>query len=360
MKKECEKLGVGMLKDEIREQIANLILTCKELFVLLASGRGVGKTYTVQKVVIDYCLTNHREFSLIVETNDAMEKGALRKWVEKVIDNEFKRYQVKYTIEAMYMRRNDKEDWSRVGICIPLTKAIQDKRNSRPKCDFQIMDEALLEEGATREYYIDWFLTIYHTTDRDENRVKAILLGNTLDKTSPIYSFFNVTVADLDKKNIGIVKRELNRIFWYIPTPPDLEKDDDNIFRKMIQGTKYGQMASGLFDIEYGYMIKEPPAGLEVYCDYGIWFGTTTAAQILEGSDGIYYAEVVTAEHMKKYCEPIYTTNYRNTTNDEIIIPVWFRDLIKRELSNGNFKFVDEESFLVLKSKFQLLNIMIA
>lgn len=359
MKDKFETLGIGMMKDEIRENIKNLIMTSKENFILMAGGRGVGKTYTTQKTVIEYCLCNCKEFSLIVETQDAMEKGALRKWVEKVVDREFKGYQVKHTIEAFYMRRNSEEDWQRVGICIPLTKAIPDKRNSRPKCDFQIMDEALLDESMARDYHMEWFLTIYHTTDRDENRVKAILLGNTLDKVNPIYDFFNIGVKDLDSKKMGIVKRDINRVFWYIPTPPDLENDDDNIFRKMIKGTKYGDMASGLFDTEYGYMIKEPPKKLEVYCNYGIWFGTTTTAQIIEGTDGIYYAEVVPKQHLQKYCSPIFTTDYTNTTNEETIMPMWFRNMIKRELENGNFKFVDEESFLVLKSKFKMINIII-
>lgn len=347
-----ELKGIGILKADIRSEIASLIMSVQENFICLTGGRSIGKTYTVQMGVIDYCYQNDMEFILVVETRDAKDSGALRQWVEKVTDEQFKDYEFKFTSEHMYMKNAHKdEDWKRIGVCIPLTKAIAYKRNTYPHCRFIIMDEAILADGQYMDAYMDWFLTIYQTADKERNVIKAILIGNTMQKINPIYEFFDISVSDL--KKVGLVKRGVNKYFWYIPTPPDLEKSDDNIFRKMIAGTKYGDMANGKFNTEYGYLIQSPKEGTQVYQNYGMWLGDRTCVQILECDDGFFYAESVPEEHMLEYCNPIFTTTYKKATSEYPLIPQWFIDNIKRTLSTGLFKFIDEEALLVISSKFK-------
>lgn len=209
-KSKDELKGIGMLKAEIRSEIARLIMSVQENFICLTGGRSLGKTYTVQMSVIDYCYQNDKEFILVVETRDAKDAGALRQWLEKVTDEQFTDYEFKYTTDYVFMKRLHKdEDWKRIGVCIPLTKAIAYKRNTYPHVRFMIMDEAILADGQYMDAYMDWFLTIYQTADKERNVIKAILIGNTMQKINPIYEFFDVTVNDLKKQ--GLVKREIGR-----------------------------------------------------------------------------------------------------------------------------------------------------
>lgn len=347
-----ELKGIDMLKADIRSEIANLIMSVQENFICLTGGRSLGKTYTVQMSVIDYCYQNDKEFILVVETRDAKDSGALRQWVEKVTDEQFKNYDFKFTSDVMFMKQlNKDEDWKRIGVCIPLTKAIAYKRNTYPHCRFIIMDEAILADGQYMDAYMDWFLTIYQTADKERNIVKAILIGNTMQKINPIYEFFDITVADL--KKVGLVKRGVNKYFWYIPTPPDLEKEEGNIFRKMIAGTKYGDMANGRFNEEYGHLLQEPFEDTITNSSYGLCIGNNTFVQILCCNDGYTYIQCVNEEHMRTYCKVVFTTTYTKATKDNPRMPPWLAEGIKRCLDKGSLKFIDEDSLLTLNMRFK-------
>lgn len=349
-----ELKGIGKLTDEIRAEIADLILTVKEKFICLTSGRGVGKSYTVQKTIIEYCYQNDKDFILVVETREAKDAGALREWISKVTQEQFSEYEFKYTTDFVYMKHAHKdEDWKRIGICIPLRKATSYKRNSYPNTRFIVMDEAMLEDGQYIDIYMDYFLTIYHTADRDRNVVTAIIIGNTMQKINPIYEFFEIGPSDLSK--VGLVKKSFNRYLWYIPIPPDLIDEETNDFRKMIKGTKYGDMANGYFQTNYGHLIQEPYEGVETTSAYGLCIGENLFAQILVCNDGYVYAECVSEEHMRKYCQVVFTTTYTKATKDNPRMPPWLIDGIKRCLDKGVLKFITEESLLVLNIRFKAI-----
>lgn len=347
-----ELKGIGMLTADMRSEIANTILSTKENFICLTGGRGVGKSYTVQKTIIEYCYQNDNDFILVVETREAKDSGALREWLSKVTYEQFPEYDFKYTTDFAYMKHAHKEeDWKRIGICIPLRKATSYKRNSYPHTRFMIMDEAMLEDGQYIDIYMDYFLTIYHTADRDRNVVKAIIMGNTMQKINPIYEFFEIGIADLTK--VGLVKRTFNRYLWYLPMPPDLVDENTNDFRKMIKGTKYGDMANGYFQANYGHLIQEPYEDAIVTSAYGLCIGDNIFVQLLVCNDGYVYAECVNEEHMRKYCKAIYTTTYTKATKDNPRMPPWLAEAIKTCLNRGALKFITEESLLVLNMRFK-------
>jgi len=349
-----ELLGVGLKKDELRALIAEMLLTTKENFLQLHGGRGSGKSYTTQKTLIDYALSNDREFILTVPTKKLQEDGILRRWTAKALEQQFKGWQTKTTTKALYMRASEEDDWQRVGSCIALSAAEELKNDSSVyRADWMVWDEAMrikLDPGVA-DMLIELFLTAYHTVDRDENRVKAVFLGNALNKADPLYQFFGVGIPDLKKP--GKVIRNFNKFSWYVPVPPDLEDDPTNTFRQMLKGTRYGEMAAGQFDLSYGYLIGDPGEAAVTSC-YGVEF-TEDGFLLVMMSERTVYIQACSREFAEKYATKIYTTNYKSATSERPILPQGIVQTIRFALAAGRCKFVDEESLLTGASRLKLL-----
>lgn len=355
-KEKDEMRGVDLLKDDLRREIAQFILESKEHFLQLHGGRGSGKSYTTQKTIIDYCLQNDVQFCLAVPTQKLRDHGALKKWVQKVIFNEFPQYQTRSTSEYFYMRENENEDWRLVGRCLALSAAEDDAKNDSSvfKIKFFIWDESMrlkLDVNAA-SLLVDLFLTAYHTIDRDENRVTAVFIGNALNKQDPVYEFFGVTVKELKKP--GIVVRGFNRVSWYVPVPPDIELDENNTFRRMIAGTRYGEIASGEFSLSYGYMIEYPDDNVVINSVYAIQFTSDSYLLIMSGN-GKLYLETCDRKFAETYASLIYTAILKEAQHNRPLVPLDLMNMIRRALAAGKCKFVDEESLLTGATRLKML-----
>lgn len=349
-----EILGVGLLKDELRAQIRELLLTSSENFIQLHGGRDVGKSYTTQLTTIDYALANHRELMFTVPTLRQRDEGALAHWMAKVLAQQFSDWYIKRTTKAVYMRANEEDDWQRVATCWALSDAENQKNDSSVfTTDWMIWDESMrinLDTG-TADTLIELFLTAYHTVDREENRVKAVFLGNALNKTDPLYQFFGVGIPDLKKP--GKVVRTFNKLSWYVPVPPDIKENPDNKFRQMLKGTKYGDMADGQFDLSYGYLLGDPGEAVVTSC-YGVEF-TEDGFLLIMMSERTVYIQACSRDFAEKYATKIYTTNYKSATSERPILPQGIVQTIRFALAAGRCKFVDEESLLTGASRLKLL-----
>ena len=347
-----EILGDDMLKDELRAKIAQFILECAELFIQLHGGRDVGKSYTTQKTVIEDCLCNHYTFMLTVPTVELIKDGILRKWTAKVLAQQFPDWQIHTTTKYLYMRQSEEDSWQHVGSVWALSKAEDMKNDSSVfTTQYMIWDESMrinLDPGLG-EKLIQLFLTAYETIDRDENRVKAIFLGNALNKTDPLYQFFGVDISKLKKQ--GTVIRSFNKVSWYVPTPPDIEDNPDNKFRQMLKGTRYGDMAAGKFDLHYGYLIADPGEAPVTSC-YGIKF-TEQGWLLVMMSDRCVYIQSCGPEWALKYAQRTYVVSYRDASKDAPTVPSGLLNTIRSALAAGCCKFVDEESLLIGASKLK-------
>lgn len=349
-----EILGVGLLSVELRRVMARFLLESKEHFLQLHGGRGPGKSYTTQKTIIDYCLINNREFALTVPTIKLKESGALKKWSAKCLAKEFPGYQTKCTAEYLFMRKNEEEDWQLIGRCIALSNADNDAKNDSSiyRVDWLIWDEAArikLDIAAT-ELLIDLFLSTYQTIDRDEDRLKAVFIGNALNKLDPIYKFFDVTVAELRKT--GIVKRTYNKASWYVPVPPDIEENEGNTFRKMIKGTRYGEISSGVFNLSYGDLIGDP-GDVKITSCYSIQF-TEDSYLLVMPCNGIIYVEACDKAFAEMYHTSAFTSIIKEATPRRPFVPHELINMIKSALAVGKCKFVDEESLLTASARFKM------
>lgn len=349
-----EYRGVDMLKDDLRREIQQFLLTSKEHFLQLHGGRGSGKTYTTQKTVIEDCILNDVEFCFAVPTKKLRDSGSLKKWISKVMAREFPEYQTRCTAEYFYIRHNEDEDWRLIGRCLALSGADNDSKNDSSifRVKWFIWDEAMrikLDVNAA-SLLVDLFLTAYHTIDRDENRVTAVFIGNALNKLDPVYTFFGITVAELKKP--GIIKRSFNRASWYVPVPPDIEEDPDNTFRQMVAGTRYGDIASGNFSLSYGELIDDP-GDRPVSAVYSIQFAADSYLLIMPSS-GIIYIESCDRAFADKYATGKYTAITKEASPSCRVVPYSLIQIIRSALAAGRCKFVDEESLLTASTRLKM------
>jgi hypothetical protein len=220
------------------------ILPYQRNFNLINSERSIGKTYTTEAYVIDKCIQNHVEFVYISRTKRLKEKGALEKGVSKVVMEMFPEYEFAYTIEEMYIVEDEQKRV--IGRCIALSEENESKNMTFPLVKYFIFDEYVIEETSSSRYYNGWdepdaLLKIYHTVDREEDRVICFLLGNNIKFHNPyhMHKAFNIPFTPKG----GIWTSE-NVLFQNAQSSKALkDKKSKSKFIRMIEATDYGTYA---------------------------------------------------------------------------------------------------------------------
>lgn len=211
--------------------------------------RSIGKTYGTYLDIIGRCMKEKSEFVSICRTQDEKKRGYLEKAVKKVIQNEFPQLLEK---EGKYLQFSTEEmivGGNVVGRCIALSEAVKIKKEGFPNVKYLIFDEYSIEEDNIAQRYVngwqepDLLLSIYHTIDREEDRVIAFLLGNNISAYNPyhLHPAFRIPYVEPGK----IWKSE-NVLFENAAISVALrEKKNKSRFINMIRGTQYGDMADG-------------------------------------------------------------------------------------------------------------------
>ena len=231
----------------------NKILPYQRNFNFINGERSIGKTYTTLKFVIKRCIDRKEEFVYIVRTQDEKEKGVLEKAVEKVINNEFKENEFYHTVDEMYVKEKDYKRL--IGRCIALSEALKIKKRSFPLVKYLIFDEYMLESKSLTRYVSGWkepelFLSIYHTIDREEDRVVCFLLGNTTTFYNPYHLHPAFHIPQIKK---GEIWTSENVLFQWAESSATLaNKKEKCKFLRMIQGSDYGTYANDGEYIEDG------------------------------------------------------------------------------------------------------------
>ena len=164
--------------------------------MMIAGGRGIGKTYGAKEKVIKSALTKGTQFILLRRYktelkvakasffNDLVANGKFPKWDFRVQGDE---------AQAAHASTRDHEQrpWKTIGYFFALSTQITIKGSSFPKVTKIIFDEFIIEKGSL--HYIDGneeyakFLNFYSTIDRGQDRVKVYLLANSVSIMNPYF-----------------------------------------------------------------------------------------------------------------------------------------------------------------------------
>lgn len=226
----------------------NKILPYQRNFNFINGERSIGKTYTIMKFVINKCLQRGVEFVYLVRTKNQKKAGALGDAFKKVLLNEFSGYRIECTNEDMVniIETEEKDEKIQLGYCLALSEKTEVKQRSFPKVKYIIFDEYMLETNNQHEYYKGWkepdeFLNLYHTIDREEDRVICFLLGNNTSFYNPYHLHPAFNIPFISK---GELWTSENVLFYWAQASEELKEDKaKSKFIKMIDKTDYSDYA---------------------------------------------------------------------------------------------------------------------
>lgn len=228
----------------------NQILPYQRCFNLINGERSIGKTYTCEKFCLERALTKGQEFVYLVRTQDEKKKGVMEKGFAKVIAQEFPKSHIETTTEEMVQviedEKGDVIEKNVLGYCLALSEAVKIKKRSFPNVKWLIFDEYMLEEKQSSGYVNGWnepdlFLSIYHTIDRERDKVICFLLGNNTSFYNPYHMHTAFNIPNINKGEIWYSENVLFQ--WAVSTEELKEEKSKCKFLKMIDSTEYGKYA---------------------------------------------------------------------------------------------------------------------
>ena len=261
----------------------NLILPYQRCFNLINGERSIGKTYTTQKFYLDRAINKGQEFVYIVRTQDEKKQGIFEAAHAKVIQNEFPNTSIKFETDICYIE-DSKET---LGYCIALSECIKIKKRSFPNVKWLIFDEYMLEEKQSQSYVNGWkepdlFLSIYHTIDREQDKVICFLLGNNTSFYNPYHLHPAFNVPNIPRGQLWYSENVL--FFFFFGSDELKEEKEKSKFVKMIKQTQYGKYAvtGDYVDDNINFIAKRDSSAQHYFnisyndITYGIWLSRQT------------------------------------------------------------------------------------
>lgn len=215
------------------------ILPYQRIFNFINGPRSIGKTYTLLKWLIKQFIQKGRQFVYICRTQDEKKSGVMEMALSKVLANEYPELECTFDTFCGYCNKQVM-CW-----CIALSEAIKIKKYSFPDVYYMMFDEYMLEEGVGR-YVSGWkepdlFLSIFHTVDREDQRVTAFLLGNNTTFYNPYHQHPAFRIPLIEDGSIWCSKAVL---FQRAKASDELVEDrKENLFIHAISGSEYGEYA---------------------------------------------------------------------------------------------------------------------
>lgn len=246
------------------------ILPYQRHFNFINSIRNMGKSYTTAGFFVERFLKNQEKFILLTRTAQEKKEGALSRWVDKVMFNEFP--EVPYTClggDMYYTPEKDKATWKIMGYCRSLSEAIKVKKQSFVNVRWGCLEEYMLEPKHSELYVKGWrepdlLLNIYHTIDREEDKLTLFMLGNNTAFYNPyhLHPAFNIPPTER-----GEIWKSENVLFQFYEANQEMvEAKKKNKFLRMIEGTEYGSYAlEGNYIGDKNDFIEER-SGKSVFC----------------------------------------------------------------------------------------------
>lgn len=226
------------------------ILPYQRNFNFINSVRSMGKTYSLFGMFLKRWIKNKERFILLVRTVDEKKKGALQKWVEKVMSVEFPDFNYICTADEMCAAYNDekgkKKSGEVIGYCRALSEAVKIKKQTFVGVRWMCLEEYMLEVKHWDLYVKGWsepdlLLNIYHTVDRENDYVICFLLGNNTAFYNPYHMHKAFMIPPTEPGKIWLSENVLFQN--YLPNSEMLDKKEKCKFLKMIEGSDYGEYA---------------------------------------------------------------------------------------------------------------------
>lgn len=211
------------------------VLSYNALLYFIIGERGVGKSFSAKKYVINHYLKKNKQFVYL-----RRYKTELKESVPKFFDdlkatglfpNE------SFSVEGNKFLINKKV----VGYALPLSTANILKSASFANVDTIIFDEFIIDKGCYHYLAneVEQMLDIIETIGRLRD-IKVLFLGNAISITNPYFTYFNLSLpynSDIATFKDGLI------VVNYIKNEEYRKVKHESRFGRLIEGTKYGKYA---------------------------------------------------------------------------------------------------------------------
>lgn len=211
------------------------VLTRNALLYFIIGERGVGKSFSGKKYVINHYIKKHKQFVYL-----RRYKTELKESVPKFFDD-IKAAglfpSVSFSVESNKFLMNKKV----IGYALPLSTANILKSASFANVDTIVFDEFIIDKGCYHylQNEVEQMLDIVETIGRLRD-IKVIFLGNAISITNPYFTYFDLNLpynTDTASYKDGLI------VVNYIKNEEYRKVKHESKFGRLVAGTKYGKYA---------------------------------------------------------------------------------------------------------------------
>ena len=204
------------------------LLSYNGVINMAVGARGLGKTYSAKRLAIRNAIGKGEEFVYVRRFKTELKHVGT---FFNDIAAEFPDYEFRVTARtAAYRRRGDEEaSWKTFGYFIALSSAATLKSVSYPKVTLMIFDEFIIETGSRRYLSgeVDTFLDLYSTIDRNDDRVRVLMLSNAVRSVNPYFVEWHLSPGkSFQKRGRGYIVCEII---------------DNDTFASQVSETRFGR-----------------------------------------------------------------------------------------------------------------------
>lgn len=177
----------------------NKILGSNASIMMVAGGRGIGKTFGAKEKEIKSALYKGTQFILLRRFKTELKTAKASFFNDLRVANKFPDWDFRVQgdeAQAAHIstRDSDHRKWKTIGYFFALTTQSNIRGSSFPKVTMIIFDEFIIEKGVLnylQDEYIK-FLNFFSTIDRGQDRCKALLLANSVSIMNPYFLANNI------------------------------------------------------------------------------------------------------------------------------------------------------------------------
>lgn len=211
------------------------VLSYNALLYFIIGERGVGKSFSAKKYVINHYLKKKKQFVYLRRYKTELKESVPKFFDDLKSAGLFRDESL--SVEGNKFMVNKKI----VGYALPLSTANILKSASFANVDTIIFDEFIIDKGCYHYLAneVEQMLDIIETIGRLRD-IKVLFLGNAISITNPYFTYFNLSLPY--NSDIGTFKDGLI-VVNYIKNEEYRKVKHESRFGKLIAGTKYGKYA---------------------------------------------------------------------------------------------------------------------
>lgn len=248
------------------------VISYQAFLNFLIGARGIGKTYSLTKHVINQFIKKKEEFAYIRRYKTELQK-AVPKFFDAVrVNNEFPDHKLETKGDKFYI------DEKVAGYSMTLSTAQNLKSSNFPNVKYIIFDEFILESGGGHYLAneVEVFLGLVETIARMRD-IQAFLLANAVTVTNPYFLYLNLSLPynnDIKTFKDGLI------LVQYISNEAYVNSKKHTKFGQLVSGTDYSSYAiDNTFRLDDKSFIEKKTKGARLSFNlqfnnqiFGVWF----------------------------------------------------------------------------------------